>query len=121
MSFRDIIKDIVERVDGGIGAVILGYDGIAIDEYLREEVANFDFQLLAVEYATLLKEVKRTVDVLKTGKMEEVSITTGNTRIIIRALTDEFFIVLALEKGGNFGKGRYLLQRAVPVLSADLQ
>jgi predicted regulator of Ras-like GTPase activity (Roadblock/LC7/MglB family) len=121
MSFRDIIKEIVERVDGGIGAVILGYDGIAIDEYLREQGGGFDFQLLAVEYATLLKEVKRTVEVLKTGKMEEVSITTGSTRIVIRALNDEFFIVLALEKGGNFGKGRYLLQRAAPLLCAELQ
>jgi predicted regulator of Ras-like GTPase activity (Roadblock/LC7/MglB family) len=121
MSFRGIIKDIVERVDGGIGAVILGYDGIAIDEYLKEHAEKFDFQLLAVEYATLLKEVKRTVDVLKTGEMEEVSITTGHTRIVIRAINEEFFIVLALEKEGNFGKGRYLLQRAVPVLRADLQ
>ena len=121
MSFRDTIREIVEQVDGGIGVVILGYDGIAIDEYLTEQAGNFDFQLLAVEYATLLKEVKRTVDVLKTGEMEEVSITTGNTRIVIRTINDDFFIVLVLAKDGNFGKGRFLLQRAVPALRADLQ
>ena len=121
MSFRDIIKDIVEQVDGGIGAVILGYDGIAIDEYLKEHDENFDIQLLAVEYATLLKEVKRTVEVLKTGEMEEVNIGTGKSCIIIRVINDEFFIVLALRSDGNFGKGRYLLKRYLPDLRTRLQ
>ncbi len=31
-------------------------------------------QLLSVEYATVLKEIKRAVDVIKMGNLEEVSI-----------------------------------------------
>jgi predicted regulator of Ras-like GTPase activity (Roadblock/LC7/MglB family) len=109
MSFRERLKKIVEQVDGAIGALIMGYDGIPIDESIRPD-ASLDVQLLAVEYATLLKEIKRTVDVLKTGGMEEVSITSGELRVVIRALNEEFFMVLLLEKEGNFGLGRYLLR-----------
>jgi predicted regulator of Ras-like GTPase activity (Roadblock/LC7/MglB family) len=109
MSFRDILKNTVEQVDGAVGAVIMGYDGIAIDEFILLN-ESFDVQLLAVEYATLLKEIKQTVDVLKTGAMEEVSICTAEVRIILRSISDEFFLVLLLKRDGNFGKGRYLLK-----------
>ena len=109
MSFRDILKNAVEQVDGAIGAVIMGYDGIAIDEFILL-CESFDVQLLAVEYATLLKEIKQTVDLLKTSAMEEVSVTTADVRIILRAISDEFFLVLLLKRDGNFGKGRYLLR-----------
>ena len=120
MPFRESLKSIVEQVDGSIGAVIMGYDGIAIDEFIRAN-ETMDVQLLAVEYATLLKEIKRTVDVLKTGAMEEVSISTGEIKIVIRAISDEFFIVLLLESDGNFGKGRYLLKLNGPLLRDELQ
>ncbi len=120
MTFRDTLRDIVGNVEGGIGAVIMGYDGIPIDEFIRED-APFDMQLLAVEYATILKEVKRTIDVLKTGDMEEMSITTQRTRVLIRALGDEFFVFLVLDRQGNYGKGRYLLKREAPGIHASLQ
>lgn len=120
MSFRDILRGMVERVEGGQGAVIMGYDGIPIDEYIKEDAA-LDIQLLSVEYATLLKEIRRTVEVLKTGEMEEISITTGLTRVIVRPVNEEFFVVFVLGKDGNFGKGRYLLKRDAPRLAEALQ
>jgi predicted regulator of Ras-like GTPase activity (Roadblock/LC7/MglB family) len=78
-------------------------------------------QLLAVEYATVLKEVKRTIDILKTGAMEEMSITTERTRILVRAVSDEFFVFLALDRQGNYGKGRYLLKRETPKMQESLR
>lgn len=118
MMLNDILRGIVEKAGGGVGAVIMGYDGIPIDEYIREGV--FDVELLAVEYANVLKEVKRTIDVLKTGEMEEIVITTERSKVLIRAINDDFFLMLALESDGNFGKGRYLLKRDVPRLREEL-
>lgn len=120
MSFRETLRDIVENVNGGVGAVIMGYDGIAIEEYIKTD-SQFDVQLLAVEYATLLKEIKRTVEVLKAGDMEEIGITTGLSNAVVRVINDDFFLVLALERDGNYGKGRYLLKRAAPTLREELQ
>lgn len=120
ISFRDTLADIVNNVGGGLGAVIMGYDGIAIEEYtLQQNVC--DMPLLAVEYATLLKEVRRTVSVLKTGEMEEMTIITTMISVIVRIINEEFFLVLAIDKSGNHGKGRFLLRRAVPVLQEELQ
>ncbi len=120
MAFRTVLKGLVEGVEGGQGAVIMGYDGIPIDEYIREEL-SLDIQLLSVEYATLLKDIRRTVEVLKTGEMDEISISTGLTRVIVRPVSEEFFVVFVLDRDGNFGKGRYLLKREAPKLREALQ
>ena len=113
MPFKDTLQSMVESVGGGIGAIIMGYDGIAIDEYLAKDV-QYDLPLLAVEYSNLLRDIRKTVDVLQGGVMEEVSFSTALLRVVTRPITEEFFLMLVLEKNGNFGKARFLLRRDAP-------
>ncbi len=35
--FSEILQKIVEETGGGIGAVLMGYDGIAIDQFFSPE------------------------------------------------------------------------------------
>jgi predicted regulator of Ras-like GTPase activity (Roadblock/LC7/MglB family) len=119
MSLRDTLKEIVENVDGGLAAFIMAYDGIPIDEVVVAQ-SEFDLQLLTVEYATVLKEIKRAVAVIKVGEMEEVSIATGKVRVVMRVLNDELFAVLVLDKDCNLGKGRYLLRLKSHALAQEL-
>ena len=109
MSLRESLKTIVQSVDGSLAALIMAYDGIPIDEVIVEQ-SEFDMQLLSVEYATVLKEIKRAVDVIKMGELEEVSISTSRTSVVVRILNDDLFIVLILSRDGNIGKGRYMLK-----------
>ncbi len=109
MSLRDTLRSLVENVDGALAAMIMAYDGISIDEVCVEQ-SEVDMQLLSVEYATVLKEIRRSVEVIKAGAMEEVSIATNQTCVAIRVLSEELFAVLIIKRDGNFGKGRYLLR-----------
>jgi predicted regulator of Ras-like GTPase activity (Roadblock/LC7/MglB family) len=120
MAFKEILKTIVSQSSGSLGAVVMGYDGIAIDEYLRDG-GGVDVSMLAVEYASVLKEIKRTVGVLKTGELEEVSIVSERCSVIVRGIDNDFFAALIMSADGNFGKGRYLLKREAPRLKEALQ
>ena len=120
MGFKDILKMLVEQSSGALGGVIMGYDGIAIEEYLGDS-AGLDVQTMAIEYASVLKEIKRTVGVLNTGELQEVSIISENCSVIVRGVSDDFFVALVLRADGNFGKGRYLLKREAPRLKEALQ
>jgi predicted regulator of Ras-like GTPase activity (Roadblock/LC7/MglB family) len=120
MAFKAILKEIVEDSCGGLGGVIMGYDGIAIDEYL-DDAGGVDVPMLAVEYASVLKEIKRTIGVLQTGELEEVSIISEKCSIIVRGISDDFFVAVVLGADGNFGKARYLLRRVAPKLREALQ
>lgn len=109
MSLRVLLNTIVQSVDGALAAIIMAYDGIPIDEVAVEQ-SEFDMQLLSVEYATVLKEIKRAVDVIKMGDLEEVAISTTRTCIVVRILNDDLFAALILSRDGNIGKGRYMLK-----------
>lgn len=117
--FSEILETIVEGAGGGVGAVLMGYDGIAIEQYFKT-CEGVDLQLVAVEYANVLKEIKKAAEVLNTGLMEEVSIKTERFHVVISTLTDEYFVALTLERAGNYGKGRYLLRREASRLRAAL-
>jgi predicted regulator of Ras-like GTPase activity (Roadblock/LC7/MglB family) len=119
MSYKESLKTITEGVGGGLAAIIMGYDGIPIDEYFSE-TPQFDLQLLVLEYANLLREIRRTVALLENGSMQEVSITTDRVRVLVRVISDEFFLVLVLTADGNYGKGRYLLSREALQLRDEL-
>ena len=109
MSLRDSLNTIIRSVDGALAALIMAYDGIPIDEVIVEQ-SEFDMQLLSVEYATVLKEIKRAVDVMKMGDLEEVFISTSRTCVVVRILNDDLFAALIMNRDGNIGKGRYMLK-----------
>jgi len=119
MSYKESLKTITEAVGGGLAAIIMGYDGIPIDEYLVAST-KFDLQLLTVEYANLLRDIRNTVDLLENGVMEEVSIATDSLRVLVRVINEQFFLVLVITADGNYGKGRYLLSREALKLKDDL-
>jgi predicted regulator of Ras-like GTPase activity (Roadblock/LC7/MglB family) len=108
--FHDILRGLVEQSGGGIGAVLMGYDGIAIDEFFRDGTGD-ELSRMTIEYTATLKEIKQAAQVLNTGAMEEVSIRTGKHQLIVRSLNEDYFVALTLEAGGNFGRGRFLLMR----------
>lgn len=117
--FNEIMKRIVEECSGGIGAVLMGYDGIAIDQYFKAD-EEVDLQMIAIEYANVLKEIRKTAEILNVGDMEEVSIKTERFHIVIRIITPEYFVAMTLLRDGNFGKARYLLSRESGSLLAEL-
>ncbi len=120
MAYKESLKAITESVHGGLAAIIMGYDGIPIDEYLVDST-QFDLQLLSVEYSSLLRDIRHTVDLLENGAMEEVSIATDRLRVLVRVINEEFFMVLVMTVDGNFGKGRYLLLRESLKLKDELR
>jgi predicted regulator of Ras-like GTPase activity (Roadblock/LC7/MglB family) len=117
--FDDILQGMVENTGGGIGAVLMGYDGIAVDQYFKPW-DGIDLQVLAIEFGSVIQEIRKTADILQAGDLEEISIRTERMVLLIRIVTDEFFLALALEREGNSGKGRYLLMRDAPRLREAL-
>jgi predicted regulator of Ras-like GTPase activity (Roadblock/LC7/MglB family) len=108
--FSEILQRIVDETGGGIGAVLMGYDGIAIEQFFAPD-QDIDLQMVVVEYSNVLKEIRKTAEILSLGDMEEISIRTERYIIVIRMLNKEYFVALIIEREGNFGKGRYLMSR----------
>ncbi len=114
MPFSDILQEVVNGTEGALGALIVGIDGIPVEEYSVNR--DMDIQSLTVEYSALLKEIEKGSQSAQMGTTKEVTVITDKAMIMLRRLNDEYFFVLITRPEGNFGKGRFLLRMSVPKL-----
>ena len=115
MIFDEVVEKTVEGTAGGLASLIMATDGISISRYLKPE-AEMDLEVLGIEYANLLSEIKQASETMKAGGLKEVSLATDKYVTIMRLLTSEYFIALVMKPDGNQGKGRFLLRVNAPAL-----
>jgi predicted regulator of Ras-like GTPase activity (Roadblock/LC7/MglB family) len=114
MSFSDILKQVVNGTEGALGALVVGLDGIPVEEYAVN--SEIDLQSMTVEYSALLKEIEKGSQTADMGSTKEVTVIADRAMIMLRRLNNEYFFVLVMRPNGNFGKGRFLLRMSVPKL-----
>jgi predicted regulator of Ras-like GTPase activity (Roadblock/LC7/MglB family) len=120
MSFLTHLESVISQVDGAIACSVMGFDGIAVETHQVDGAQDLELQSAWIEYANLLTQLKNAAEVLKTGAVSEVSINTERVITLMRMVSPEYFLVLALKPEGNYGKGRYVLRVTVPKVRAEL-
>ena len=120
--FRENITKLVEKLDGGVAAVLMGFDGISVDSFAKSgyDGALPDIQTLAMEFAHLISQARRTLQSLDAGPLEEFTLRAESLTLIVRVLTPEYFLACAVLPSGSVGKARYLMRMTAPALRADL-
>jgi predicted regulator of Ras-like GTPase activity (Roadblock/LC7/MglB family) len=117
--FADTLKKVVDNVDGGIAAVIMGLDGIPVESYVKVN-DRVDVNTVAMEFSFILGQVRKAGDSLQVGSLEELTVKAQRLLLVCRMLSPQYFIAIALMPDGNFGKARYLLRLATPALVSEL-
>ena len=120
--FKTILQGLVENTPGAKSAILMGCDGIAVDQVHNVSDADVDdnCQTVVVEFAAIVKEVMHTAAMLSVGNLEEITVKCEQMVVILTMLTDEYFVALLLERDGNAAKGRYLLKRDAHLLRTAL-
>jgi predicted regulator of Ras-like GTPase activity (Roadblock/LC7/MglB family) len=117
--FKEPLKKIVDNVEGGIAGLVMGFDGIAVDQYTREG-HKIDINTVGMEFSFILTQVRKAAEILDVGGVGEICIKAEKLTIVVRVLNSEYFLALALGPEGNFGKGRFLMRVVAPKLQAEL-
>jgi predicted regulator of Ras-like GTPase activity (Roadblock/LC7/MglB family) len=120
MSFRTHLESVVNQVDGALACSVMGFDGISVDTHQKEDAAELELNGAWVEYANLLSQLRQAAETLKTGEVQEVSVNSERVLTLMRLISPEYFLVLALRADGNYGKGRYVLRVIAPKIRAEL-
>jgi predicted regulator of Ras-like GTPase activity (Roadblock/LC7/MglB family) len=109
----------VDNVDGGLAAVIMGLDGIPVETYVRQ-TDKVDVNTVGMEFSFILTQIRKAGDSLQVGGLEELSVKAQRLVLVCRMLSPQYFVAIAMAPEGNFGKARYLARLAQPALSAAL-
>ena len=125
MSFTTILNEIVAGCGGGLGAALMGADGIPIAEvvadtpaareYLSEEIGT-----AGAEFSRILSDIAKASDALGGGAVHETAVVLSRFTLIFRSVDEETFLVVAIAPDGNLGKARYLMRRKLLFLRQEL-
>jgi predicted regulator of Ras-like GTPase activity (Roadblock/LC7/MglB family) len=117
MNFIEILEEIVGKVDGAVSAMIIASDGIPVQEYVSERL--IDLTGLGAEASAMIRDVSLAAENLGLGEAREFSIISDLCGIIMRKMTDEYYIALIIRPDGNYGKGRFVLKTVVPRIESE--
>ncbi len=124
MSFESILRGIVERCAGALGAALMGNDGIPIEQVssapmpagpLTEDIGN-----AGVEFGRILDEIRKASDTLAGGPLCETIVVLQHFQLVFRAVDEESTLVVVLAPDGNLGKARYLIRSSLDALQREL-
>ncbi len=118
--FRDTLQKMVDRLDGGVAGILMGFDGIAVDHYSREGQDEIDIQTVGMELAHAITQMRKAVERLDLGEAAEITMRTDKLVVLIYVLSQEYFVACAVRPDTSFGKARYVMRLAAPQIRAEL-
>ena len=124
MSFKALLREIVEGCGGGIGAALMGNDGIPIEQVTASHAVASplaaDIATAGTEFGRILEEIRKASDAVAGGAVVETMIQLSRVMLIFRTVDEETFLLVALATDGNLGKARYLIRRQLLALRQEL-
>ena len=121
MSFDEMLRAILEDCGHGLGVVLMGPDGIPIEqvEVAGAGAAGLDPVALGIEFGRILNETRKATEAAGGGELSEFAVRGSEFWLVIRMIDDENFLLLVLEPEGNLGKARFVLRRHAAIIRAE--
>lgn len=118
--FREALQEVVKGTEGGVAALVMGFDGIPVDHYVRDD-GELDVETIGMEYSVVLKDIQKAAEMLDAGKAQEVAVRAERMTTVMRLINEQYFVALAIQPEGNVGRGRYLLRMRVGAMREALE
>lgn len=110
--FKELLDTIIGRTEGSLGALIMGTDGIAVEKVLGQAGLEANLDVAAAEFTSLVRNAQRAGVDTGLGAVREIVISLEGAVMLMRLLSRDYFVVLALSSEGNLGRGRFELRKA---------
>jgi predicted regulator of Ras-like GTPase activity (Roadblock/LC7/MglB family) len=116
----DTLRKIVEETPGATGAILMGFDGIAVMQYLAKGHEKVDIESVAMEFSFRFIELRKAAAALELGEVSDITVKAEAGTVLCRVLSDEYFAAVVLHDSAHFGKGRWLLRTNADQLVHEL-
>lgn len=116
--FKQKLTRVVNNVDGTLGCMLIGFDGIPIDSVFDgQEMPQMN--AVAVELSNLLDKFRR-LQIYDVGEVNEVSITLGEVTALARVVANEYLLILALDVDADVNRGQTMLRLIAPFVEREM-
>ncbi|MCP9495566.1 MAG: hypothetical protein MSG64_14055 [Pyrinomonadaceae bacterium MAG19_C2-C3] len=110
--FKNALEAILGRTENSLGALIMGTDGIAVEQVLSDEGRDLNLDVAAAEFTSLVRNAQRTGTDIGHGRLRELVLSYDDVSVAFRLINNEYFLMLALRPDAVLGRGRFELRKA---------
>lgn len=111
--FADLLRSIIGRVEGSLGALIMGLDGIAVEQVEVQKLEKSEaLNMVAAAHATLLRNSMRLTSDVGVGALNELTVMSSDLTLVMKLINREYFLLIAIRPDGNLGRARFELRKA---------
>jgi predicted regulator of Ras-like GTPase activity (Roadblock/LC7/MglB family) len=118
-GFQDILQRIVERVPGATGAVFADWEGESVGEFARE-LPLLEIRIVGAQWGVVWNELQRSFSRARLAPPTELIVDGEAGGALVRKVTDQYYVVLAVEKHAQLGRAMRELERGAAELAAEM-
>ena len=117
-AFGDILEAMVRRVPGAVGAVFADWEGEPVDQFAH--IPPLDIQLVGAHWGVVWSQASARLGRHRLGLVEELLIEGERAIVLVRSVTDRYFVVLATKPDAHLGTARRELHRGAETLRGEM-
>ncbi|MBE0595631.1 MAG: roadblock/LC7 domain-containing protein [Desulfuromonadales bacterium] len=118
MTFHAILSELVEKVPGALGAILADWEGEAVDQ--AGPLDTYELRVVGAHKGVILSNLRRVVSRLEGDCLREIVITTERSQTLVLPVTDDYFLVVFLERLAGLGRAQLEARRCLAGLRAEI-
>jgi predicted regulator of Ras-like GTPase activity (Roadblock/LC7/MglB family) len=118
MPFKMLLNALVERVPGAQGAIIADWEGESVDHVGAMD--DYDLKVIGAHKGVILHNMRDVVDRLGDGDLREIVITTRQTQTLILPVTNDYYLVLTMDRSDMLGRALLEARRCIQALHKEI-
>lgn len=94
MPYISILKTLVDRTPESVGAILMDWEGEAVQEYCHCD--PYDIRFIAAHNGIILTRLKELHTSGRVGLIDDVVITSSDCHLIMGCINDEYSLVMSI-------------------------
>lgn len=117
MPYQNTLKDLVNAVPKSIGAILVDWEGEAVQEYCHCD--PYDIKFVAAHKGIILTKLKELHSSSNVGEIDDVVVTSTDGHLIIGCIDQDYSLVLNVERSCPVSLALYHFRNAVNELKKE--
>lgn len=119
MPFKSILHDLVESTAGATAAILIDWEGEAVELY-SPSANEFDIKILGAHQNIIFNRIREIRQRVPSQAINHAVITTDQQHLILGAIGDEYTLVTTLERSALVGRVLVKVEQAIKLLEKEI-
>jgi predicted regulator of Ras-like GTPase activity (Roadblock/LC7/MglB family) len=118
VPFKSLLNLLIERVPGAQGAIIADWEGEAVEHVGIMD--DYDLKVIGAHKGVILHSMRDVVDRLGDDELKEIIITTKQAQTLVLPVTNDYYLVLTLDRSDMLGRALLEARRCIQALYQEI-